>query len=107
MQRVREVAGPGKIYLLRHQRQSVPAGGPETIMYRVLEALRWEVPTGSSYQAATCNSSAFGKAFIELKQLGAIKAHCSDHQRGRINTLSAGIKAGPALERRPQARPGF
>jgi threonine synthase len=42
-------------------------------MYRVLEALRWETPDWIVVPGGNLgNSSAFGKAFIELAQLGLI-----------------------------------
>jgi threonine synthase len=48
--------------------------GQKTIMYRVLEALRWEVPDWILVPGGNLgNSSAFGKAFIELMELGLIK----------------------------------
>jgi len=47
--------------------------GQKTIMFRVLEALRWEVPDWIVVPGGNLgNSSAFGKAFIELKALGLI-----------------------------------
>jgi threonine synthase len=47
--------------------------GQKTIMYRVLEALRWEVPDWIVVPGGNLgNSSAFGKAFYELHQLGLI-----------------------------------
>jgi threonine synthase len=47
--------------------------GQKTIMYRVLEALRWEVPDWVVVPGGNLgNSSAFGKAFIELLELGLI-----------------------------------
>jgi threonine synthase len=48
--------------------------GQKTIMYRILEALRWEVPDWIVVPGGNLgNSSAFGKAFIELIELGLIK----------------------------------
>lgn len=48
--------------------------GQKTIMYRVLEALNWEVPDWILVPGGNLgNSSAFGKAFIELMELGLIK----------------------------------
>ena len=42
-------------------------------MFRVLEALRWEVPDWIVVPGGNLgNSSAFGKAFMELKELGLI-----------------------------------
>lgn len=47
--------------------------GQKTIMFRVLEALRWEVPDWIVVPGGNLgNSSAFGKAFAELKALGLI-----------------------------------
>ncbi len=47
--------------------------GQKTIMYRVLERLNWEVPDWIIVPGGNLgNSSAFGKAFIELKELGLV-----------------------------------
>ncbi len=47
--------------------------GQKTIMCRVLEGLGWQVPDWIVCPGGNLgNSSAFGKAFIELKQLGLI-----------------------------------
>ncbi|MSR52175.1 MAG: threonine synthase [Gemmataceae bacterium] len=47
--------------------------GQKTIMYRILEALRWEVPDWIVVPGGNLgNTSAFGKAFIELVDLGLI-----------------------------------
>ncbi|SFJ18089.1 threonine synthase [Planctomicrobium piriforme] len=47
--------------------------GQKSIMYRVLEGLGWEIPDWIVVPGGNLgNSSAFGKAFIELKQLGLI-----------------------------------
>jgi len=48
--------------------------GQKTIMYRVLEALEWEVPDWIVVPGGNLgNCSAFGKAFAELKELGLIQ----------------------------------
>jgi threonine synthase len=48
--------------------------GQKTIMYRVLEALRWETPDWIVVPGGNLgNSSAFGKAFMELAELGLIQ----------------------------------
>jgi len=48
--------------------------GQKTIMYRILEGLGWDVPDWIAVPGGNLgNSSAFGKAFLELKQLGLIK----------------------------------
>ncbi len=47
--------------------------GQKTIMFRVLEALRWQVPDWIAVPGGNLgNSSAFGKAFHELHELGLI-----------------------------------
>ncbi len=47
--------------------------GQKTIMYRVLEALDWEVPDWVVVPGGNLgNCSAFGKAFAELKEMGLI-----------------------------------
>ena len=47
--------------------------GQKTIMYRVLEGLNWEVPDWIIVPGGNLgNSSAFGKAFTELHELGLI-----------------------------------
>jgi threonine synthase len=49
--------------------------GQKSIMLRVLEALRWEVPDWIVVPGGNLgNVSAFGKAFTELQELGLIKA---------------------------------
>jgi threonine synthase len=72
MARVREVAGRLGIYLMNSV-NAFRLEGQKTIMYRVLEALRWEVPDWIVVPGGNLgNSSAFGKAFAELKGLGLI-----------------------------------
>jgi threonine synthase len=47
--------------------------GQKTIMYRIIEGLGWNVPDWIIVPGGNLgNSSAFGKAFYELKQLGLI-----------------------------------
>ncbi len=47
--------------------------GQKTIMYRIIEQMGWEVPDWIVVPGGNLgNSSAFGKAFSELKQLGLI-----------------------------------
>jgi len=49
--------------------------GQKTIMYRILEALGWEVPDWIVVPGGNLgNVSAFGKAFIEMLDLGLIKS---------------------------------
>ncbi|VTS08670.1 threonine synthase [Tuwongella immobilis] len=70
--RVQQVAGQLGIYLV-NSINPFRLEGQKTIMYRVLEALRWEVPDWIVVPGGNLgNVSAFGKAFIELKELGLI-----------------------------------
>jgi len=72
MQRVRQVADRLGIYLMNSV-NPFRLEGQKTIMYRVLEAMAWEPPDWVVVPGGNLgNSSAFGKAFIELKQLGLI-----------------------------------
>ncbi len=72
--RVREVCAAAGIYLCNSV-NPFRLEGQKTIMYRVLEGLRWEVPDWIVVPGGNLgNSSAFGKAFIELKMLGLIDA---------------------------------
>lgn len=70
--RVREVCQEMGIYLCNSV-NPFRLEGQKSIMYRVLEALRWEVPDWIVVPGGNLgNSSAFGKAFMELKELGLI-----------------------------------
>ncbi|MGL6226568.1 MAG: threonine synthase [Thermoguttaceae bacterium] len=72
MQRVQEVSKELGIYLVNSV-NPFRLEGQKTIMFRVLEALKWEVPDWIVVPGGNLgNSSAFGKAFIELHQLGLI-----------------------------------
>lgn len=72
MARVREVSDKLGIYLVNSV-NPFRLEGQKTIMYRVLEALRWEVPDWIVVPGGNLgNSSSFGKAFMELKELGLI-----------------------------------
>lgn len=72
MQRVKEVAGRLGIYLMNSV-NPFRLEGQKTIMFRVLEALGWEPPDWIVVPGGNLgNSSAFGKAFIELKHLGLL-----------------------------------
>jgi threonine synthase len=73
MQRVREVSRQLGIYLV-NSINPFRLEGQKTIMFRVLEALNWEVPDWIVVPGGNLgNVSAFGKAFIELSELGLIK----------------------------------
>ncbi|MDA0660143.1 MAG: threonine synthase [Planctomycetota bacterium] len=72
MARVKEVTSELGIYLVNSV-NPFRLEGQKTIMYRVLEALNWEVPDWIVVPGGNLgNSSSFGKAFYELKQLGLI-----------------------------------
>ena len=72
MARVREVSDKLGIYLVNSV-NPFRLEGQKTIMYRVLEALRWEVPDWILVPGGNLgNSSSFGKAFMELHELGLI-----------------------------------
>src|SRR5436190_4647112 len=72
MQRVQEVARKLGIYLV-NSINPFRLEGQKTIMYRVLEALRWEPPDWVVVPGGNLgNVSAFGKAFIELAELGLL-----------------------------------
>jgi threonine synthase len=73
MQRVQQVARKLGIYLV-NSINPFRLEGQKTIMYRILEALRWEVPDWIVVPGGNLgNVSAFGKAFIELRELGLIE----------------------------------
>jgi threonine synthase len=72
MARVQEVSRQLGIYLVNSV-NPFRLEGQKTIMFRVLEALRWEVPEWIVVPGGNLgNSSAFGKAFDELHRLGLI-----------------------------------
>ena len=72
MARVQQVSKQLGIYLVNSV-NPFRLEGQKSIMFRVLEALRWEVPDWIVVPGGNLgNSSAFGKAFDELKELGLI-----------------------------------
>jgi threonine synthase len=72
MTRVQQVARELKIYLM-NSLNPFRLEGQKTIMYRILEGLRWEVPDWIVVPGGNLgNSSAFGKAFQELTEIGLI-----------------------------------
>lgn len=73
LRRVREVSEPLSIYLMNSV-NPFRLEGQKAIMYRILEALRWEVPDWIIVPGGNLgNCSAFGKAFMELKELGLVR----------------------------------
>lgn len=71
--RVREVCAAENIYLCNSV-NPFRLEGQKAIMYRVLEGLDWEPPDWVVVPGGNLgNSSAFGKAFLELKELGLIE----------------------------------
>jgi threonine synthase len=72
MHRVRQVADQLGIYLMNSV-NPFRLEGQKTIVFRILEGLRWQVPDWIVVPGGNLgNSSAFGKALIELKYLGLI-----------------------------------
>jgi threonine synthase len=72
LKQVREVCQRENIYLCNSV-NPFRLEGQKTIMYRVLESLNWQVPDWIVVPGGNLgNSSAFGKAFLELKELGLI-----------------------------------
>jgi threonine synthase len=72
MVRVQEVCVDLNMYLVNSV-NPFRLEGQKTIMFRVLEALRWEPPDWIVVPGGNLgNSSAFGKAFMELHELGLI-----------------------------------
>src|SRR3954462_13835767 len=73
MLRVQQIAQRLGIYLVNSV-NPFRLEGQKTVMYRVLEALRWEPPDWIVVPGGNLgNCSAFGKAFGELAELGLIK----------------------------------
>ncbi|MGA2265609.1 MAG: threonine synthase [Phycisphaerae bacterium] len=72
MRRVKEASARLGLYLVNSV-NPFRLEGQKTIMYRILEGLGWEVPDWIVAPGGNLgNSSAFGKAFAELKELGLI-----------------------------------
>ncbi|MDK1030531.1 MAG: threonine synthase [Planctomycetia bacterium] len=72
MKRVKEIARELKIYLM-NSLNPFRLEGQKAIMFRVLEGLRWQVPDWIVVPGGNLgNSSAFGKAFGELREIGLI-----------------------------------
>lgn len=73
MRQVQDVCARLNLYLL-NSLNPFRLEGQKTIMYRILEGLGWDVPDWIVVPGGNLgNSSAFGKAFLELKQLGLIE----------------------------------
>jgi threonine synthase len=72
MKQVQDVCSQLGIYLV-NSLNPFRLEGQKTIMFRIIEQLGWKVPDWIIVPGGNLgNSSAFGKAFIELKQLGLI-----------------------------------
>jgi threonine synthase len=73
MRQVQDVCRELKLYLL-NSLNPFRLEGQKTIIYRVIEQLGWQVPDWIVVPGGNLgNSSAFGKAFLELKELGLIE----------------------------------
>jgi len=72
MRRVKQVARELGIYLM-NSLNPFRLEGQKSIMYRVIEGLLWDVPEWVVVPGGNLgNSSAFGKAFQELREMGLI-----------------------------------
>lgn len=72
MRHVQDICGEMGIYLV-NSLNPFRLEGQKTIMYRIIEGLNWQTPDWIVVPGGNLgNSSAFGKAFLELKQLGLI-----------------------------------
>ena len=72
MQRVREVCSQAGIYLC-NSLNPFRLEGQKAIIFRILESLDWEPPDWIVVPGGNLgNTSAFGKALLELKELGLI-----------------------------------
>lgn len=72
MAQVRDAANRCGVYVM-NSINPFRLEGQKTMMYRVMEGLNWNVPDWVIVPAGNLgNSSAFGKAFIELKKLGLV-----------------------------------
>lgn len=73
MKRIREAADRLGLYVM-NSINPFRLEGQKAIMYRVLEGLGWEPPDWIVVPGGNLgNTSAFGKAFIELRELGLVK----------------------------------
>lgn len=73
LRRVRQIADKLGIYLMNSV-NPFRLEGQKAIMYRVLQGLDWEVPDWIIVPGGNLgNSSSFGKAFMEMQQLGLVK----------------------------------
>jgi len=73
MRQVQDVCTKLGLYLL-NSLNPFRLEGQKAIMYRIIEQMGWEVPDWIVVPGGNLgNSSAFGKAFCELKQLGLIE----------------------------------
>ncbi len=73
MRQVQDVCRELGLYLL-NSLNPFRLEGQKTIMYRIIEALGWKLPDWIVVPGGNLgNSSAFGKAFLELKELGLIE----------------------------------
>src|SRR5213078_102950 len=73
MQRVQQAAQRLGLYLV-NSINPFRLEGQKTVMYRVLEALRWQPPDWVVVPGGNLgNVSAFGKAFAELRELGLLQ----------------------------------
>ncbi|MBX3396651.1 MAG: threonine synthase [Phycisphaerae bacterium] len=83
LKQIRDAAPRLKLYLMNSV-NPFRLEGQKAIMYRVLEAMGWEVPDWIIVPGGNLgNSAAFGKAFIELQELGLV------HRMPRLAIVNA------------------
>jgi threonine synthase len=115
MRLVRDVAGSMEMYLLNSV-NPFRLEGQKTIVFEILQQLRWQVPDWIVVPGGNLgNSSSFGKGLMELRELGLIDhlpriaiiqaeganplyrgyvKNFATHERVRAQTLATAIKIG-------------
>jgi threonine synthase len=75
LRRIRQIAmNPAMGIYLMNSVNPFRLEGQKSIMYRILEAMEWQPPDWVIVPGGNLgNCSAFGKAFMEMKQLGLVK----------------------------------
>ncbi len=106
MRLVRQVAESLGIYLLNSV-NPFRLEGQKTIVFEVLQQLRWEVPDWIVVPGGNLgNSSAFGKGLMELRELGLIDRlpRLAIIQAEGANPLYRGYRSGFAVHERVKAK---
>ena len=106
LRRIRQIAqNPAMGIYLMNSVNPFRLEGQKSIMLRILEARDWQPPDWIIVPGGNLgNCSAFGKAYIEMKELGLVKKvpRTGRHQRPRRqHAAHPGERTRPDLERRP------